>query len=65
MVRSYFFTLEFDWMFVWAEPDKTLVNVKQQYMLPLPAVSSPTDRIGAVVFDLVTSLPIQATTLSV
>ena len=56
--------LEFDWMFVWDEqPEKVLVNIEQQCMLSLPAVSIPTGRITAVAFDLAefdlaTSLPI-------
>ena len=59
-------TLEFDWTFVWADqPDKIVVNIKQQYTLFLPAVGSPTVKIAAVAFDLATSPPIQVTMLSI
>ena len=52
------------------QPDKIVVNKEQQYTLSLPAVSSPTDRIAALafdlaVFDLATSVSIQVTTLSI
>ena len=67
----YFPTLEFEWMFVWGgQPDKILINTKQQYTLSLPAVSTPTYRIATVavdlaVFDLATSLLAHVTTLSI
>ena len=56
-----FFTLVFDWMFVWGDhPDKNLVNVEQQYTLSLPAVGTLTHKSqqSQVTLQCLTSLPV-------